>query len=368
MKMDLKSQIEEIRKKFDSFGSNEQMVRQGIILPILDALNWPWKIPWIVYPEYVIENLRVDYALFREENKPFMFIEAKNLGKITDDSKLQLFRYSVIKGVQIALLTDGKEWYFFLTAEEGNFDDRIFSKFDLIEDDLDYVCSILNKYLKYDTVILGDALDNARDDHKKLLMHKKTIEIIPLAWNKMIEEQNELLIGLLSGEVQKLCGIEPNTEDLIRFISEKIYNNSSEFRKEEINDSTIKYNYSKTSFIKYHRLTDDFTGTLPSHFNISGKTIYAKFWNAFFVEICNYLYDIDRNIFQDIINNQNDVFGRTQKIFSKNRSESGHTPKKIKNSWWVNTTFSSNDHRSNIIAMLKKYSININEVEIYLRK
>ena len=59
----------------------------------------------------------------------------KNIGQ-GGGAERQLFEYSFHKGVQLAILTDGREWNFFLPAEHGNYAERSVYKLDIVERDL----------------------------------------------------------------------------------------------------------------------------------------------------------------------------------------------------------------------------------------
>ena len=152
--------------------NNEAAVSQGVVLPLLSALGWPVFNTQIVSPEYVLEGRRVDYALLNpHNNKAKAFIEVKGVGKSVGAEK-QLFEYAFHRGVQLAILTDGLEWSFFLPLEQGDYDERRFYKLDIIEHDLKESAYRLNRYLNYDAVNSNDAIKFARDDYKDLLRRK----------------------------------------------------------------------------------------------------------------------------------------------------------------------------------------------------
>lgn len=116
------------RGEFDS----EEAVRQGIILPVLQALGWPIFETPVVFPEYSLGTRRVDYALCHPARKPSVFVEAKKIGHV-DGADRQLFEYAFHEGVPIAVLTDGQEWSFYLPGEQGRYDERRVYKLDLLE-------------------------------------------------------------------------------------------------------------------------------------------------------------------------------------------------------------------------------------------
>ena len=110
--------------------ANEAAVSQSIVRRLLGTLGWPIYDPQVVYPEYTVEGRRVDYALCHPASKPRIFVEVKAVGK-SEDAERQLFEYAFHMGVPLAVLTDGREWSFFLPAGAGSYDERRIYKLDL---------------------------------------------------------------------------------------------------------------------------------------------------------------------------------------------------------------------------------------------
>ena len=126
---------------------NEAAVSQGIVRRLLATLGWPVYDPQVVYPEYTLEGRRVDFALCHPANEPRIFIEVKGVGKATGAER-QLFEYAFHQGVPLAVLTDGREWSFFLPAGAGSYDERRIYKLDLastmspsLSGDLSAICA-----------------------------------------------------------------------------------------------------------------------------------------------------------------------------------------------------------------------------------
>src|SRR3972149_836128 len=105
--MDLQEHIIDIQKAIRAGQfSNEAAVSRGVVMRILQALNWPIFDTNVVWPEYPLETLKVDYALCHPPSKPTVIIEVKNIGNLEGaDSKL--FEYAFRAGVPMAILTDG---------------------------------------------------------------------------------------------------------------------------------------------------------------------------------------------------------------------------------------------------------------------
>lgn len=131
--MSLETDIEEIRNGIKAGRySSEAAVSQGIVLRLLHALSWPPYNTQIIWPEFVLEGRRVDYALCHPPCKPIALVEVKQIGE-SEGAERQLFEYAFHAGIPLAILTSGQEWNFFLPAERGDYGERRVYKLDIVE-------------------------------------------------------------------------------------------------------------------------------------------------------------------------------------------------------------------------------------------
>ena len=144
---------------------NEAIVSQGIVQRLLNVLGWPVCGPEIVAPEYSLGARRADYALCHPPREPMILIEVKQVGQ-SKGADRQLFEYAFHKGVPMAILTDGQEWNFFLPTEQGDYGERWLYKIDLLEREPQETESSLRRYLAYDAVRSGQAIEAARRDYR----------------------------------------------------------------------------------------------------------------------------------------------------------------------------------------------------------
>lgn len=225
--MTLADRIREIRAAIQSGSfANEAAVKQGAVLPLLADLGWPVFRTAVVAPEYSVASRRVDLALCDPPARPVVFVEVKQAGQ-TDGADRQLFEYAFHEGVPMAVLTDGQEWSFYLPAEQGRYEDRRVYRLDLVERDVDECERRLLRYLSYDAVRSREAIENARRDYRDVHRRRQIDETLPQAWRKLIEGPEELLIELLSDQVESLCGYRPDPDAVVRFLAERIPLSSS---------------------------------------------------------------------------------------------------------------------------------------------
>jgi hypothetical protein len=221
-RMSLDKHLEEIRLgiKTGRF-VNEAAVSQGIVLRLLHALSWPAYDTQIVCPEYSLQGRRVDYALCHPPGKPIAFVEVKQIGQ-SEGAERQLFEYAFHIGVPLAILTDGQEWNFFLPGEQGDYGERRVYKLDIIERDIFESASRLTRYLQYDAMVSGAAIEHAREDYRNVSRDRQMKSALPKAWVRLLEEEDELLLELVADRVESLCGYKPDPNTVARFLKENV--------------------------------------------------------------------------------------------------------------------------------------------------
>lgn len=217
--MSLTEKITEIQTSLrENRFPNEGSISTGIVLPILEKLGWNVFNPRFVLPEYTVRGGRVDYALFDHRERAVIFIEVKMLGN-TEGAEQQLFEYAFHQGVPFLILTDGREWNFFLPLEQGNYLDRKLYKLDLLERNSQIIIDKFNKYLSYNRVDQGIAWEEAKIDFREIARRREAERYIPQAWRSLIENQNDALLTLLIDNVEDLCGLRPERESCEIFLN-----------------------------------------------------------------------------------------------------------------------------------------------------
>ncbi|MBY0473499.1 MAG: hypothetical protein K2Q13_00375 [Nitrosomonas sp.] len=200
---------------------NETSVSQGIVLRLLHALSWPAYDTQVICPEYSLEGRRVDYALCHPPGKPIAFVEVKQIGQ-SEGTERQLFEYAFHIGVPLAILTDGQEWNFFLPGEQGDYGERRVYKLDIVERDISECMARLIRYLKYDAIVSGAAIDAEREDYRNVSRDRLMKSTLPKALTRLLEEEDELLLELVADRVESLCGYKPDPDTVARFLKENV--------------------------------------------------------------------------------------------------------------------------------------------------
>jgi predicted type IV restriction endonuclease len=200
---------------------NEATVSQGIVQRLLHSLGWPVYDTEVVAPEYSLGTRRADYALCHPPREPVILIEVKQVGQ-SKGADRQLFEYAFHRGVPMAILTDGQEWNFFLPTEQGDYSERQLYKLDILERDTLEAESSLRRYLEYEKVRSGQAIETARRDYRNAARKRQAQRTLPDAWAKLIESEDEILIELLSDKVEDLCGVKPDPDAVAGFLRKQL--------------------------------------------------------------------------------------------------------------------------------------------------
>jgi len=214
--------LEEVIKKIqgrlgDGVYPNEAAISFSIVMPILRNLGWDDSDPQQVMPEYSSGGRRVDFALCGTAKRPSLFIEVKGVGRVGEGDK-QLFEYAFHEGIPLCLLTDGRDWSFYLPSGQGSYDDRRIYRLKLNERTPSECAEILKKYLDRTRIVNGDAFEEAIKDHRDIALKREASRNIPKAWESLVSGPEDLLVELLAEQTEVICGYRPSNSETINFL------------------------------------------------------------------------------------------------------------------------------------------------------
>jgi len=215
--MDLTDFVRSLKNKPQIDKFDEATTKQTIILPILQILGWEIFDSEEVRPEFYVENRRVDYCL-RLNNQNEFFIEVKRTGEDLENHQEQLLEYAFRQGVELASLTNGVTWHFYLPMKKGDWTARRFYTIDILEQEPSEVANQFQKILSREQIRTRDSIRYAEGIYKGRLKKETILHALPKAWNKIISEPDELLVELLSEVTEKICGFKPRENVVIQFI------------------------------------------------------------------------------------------------------------------------------------------------------
>ncbi len=211
--------LDRVRERLvDGAYINEAAVSHGILVPLLQRLGWDCSDPDQVIPEYSSGRGRVDFALCTAGRRPAVFIEVKGVGRSVDGDR-QLFEYAFHEGVPICLLTDGRDWSFYLPSGQGSYDERRLYRLQLDDRSSAEAEEVFVRYLARPRITSGEAIDDAARDYRDAAAKRDAARALPRAWNELISEGEELLIELVGDKAEALCGFRPPDKAVAEFLA-----------------------------------------------------------------------------------------------------------------------------------------------------
>lgn len=214
----LRDLVERTARNQDLGTYNEDQTKQSILLPILQMLGWSIFDPTEVHPEYSAGKGRVDYAL-RVGGVNKVFVEAKRCSVDLEAHQEQLLRYAFEHGVPLAVLTNGTVWWFYLPLREGAWEQRKFYSLDLVERDPTDAADRLRDFLAREPVVAGKAVVRAEEVLTSRKRRAAVERTLPEAWDDLLSEQDETLVGLLRERVEQRCGHSPTDEEVGHYLA-----------------------------------------------------------------------------------------------------------------------------------------------------
>ena len=157
------SDIVKFTRKITEIDFDEAATKQFLVLPILTALGWNYANlnTLEVFPEFRIENGKVDYAL-QDEGKPLVLVECKRWSANIEmgEPQDQIARYIFQEGVDIGVATNGRKWdFYFAYKTHVPWRNRRFCSIEL--DNQQEAIANFQKYLSKSKVIDGSAKEAA---------------------------------------------------------------------------------------------------------------------------------------------------------------------------------------------------------------
>lgn len=196
----------------------ESAIATGVVLRVLNDLNWSVFDPAVVWPEYSTGIERVDFALCEPPEKPRVFVVVKRPGGIEDGVK-QSLEYAFRTDVPLLILTDGKIWRFYLSGEQDDHDREAISMLNLFESSVSKSSATLRTYIERSRVARGEALDTAREEYEIQNRRARSRRQIPEAWISLVDNSDELLIELVADAVESQAHVRPENVDVINFLA-----------------------------------------------------------------------------------------------------------------------------------------------------
>ena len=295
---------------------DEANTKQAVVLPVLDALGWDIFDVDEVEPEYRIEGKSaVDYALKGEDGRAKVFIEVKAPGERLEGHQEQLLKYAFKEGVELAVLTNGLEWWMYLPIRKVRWRERRFLALDLGGGDAEAVAEGLTRFLLKERVLSGEALKDA----EKLHSERAVEEAILRTWEAILSEPDGELVRLLGERVRERYGYRPSLERLRAFLKGRGATSPTPLPLAEAEET-------------------DFTGKKPRAVILNNVRIEVRSWREAVREVVRFLYARHRRGFWKRVK---DLKGKKRRYVSRS-PEGMVAPARISPELYVETNLNAN--------------------------
>lgn len=349
--------------------ASEEAAKFAAILPVLDYLGWRWSDLSEVMPEYRVGERRVDFCL-RLHGRPRVFLEAKKPAEDLGSSlhQEQLLDYAFREGVELAVLTNGIQWWLYLPAAQGSWEQRKFFVVDLVSQEATLAAEHLLRFLSKEAVSTGGATSAAREMLDSAKRGEAIQEALPVAWNRLATEPDELLSDLLAEAVEALCGHRPGATVVAEFLSRLA---APPPRAPSSSRPTPPPTAPGRSLPTVtpppppaSRLpAAGFTGTIPIGFTLFGTTHAVRTWKEVLLGVANALLARHGDGFEQVLA----IRGRKRLYFAL-EADALFEPSRIGESqYFAETNLSANDIVKRCRELLKTFGHDPSALEVSIR-
>ena len=355
-------------KKLDTF--DEASTKQAVVLRLLSFLGWDIFNVDEVSPDFSVNSFSVSYAL-RIKNSSKVFIEVKRIHEKLDNHQKSLLSFASREGVNVAILTNGIIWWFYLTAATESSQEKWFYSIDLLQQNADDFVPQMVDLLSKTKVARGQALKTAKslNQNKK---QKMASDIIPEAWNKLISQPNMIFVELLRETTEKICGYKVEAKIIERFLEKNLDKWLITKRPAaspapppkiievpKIEDKPAA-NFSIVPLIKSVKKADSYTDKEIKSFTFNGKTNPARNWEDMLINLCEYFATIHSKNFEKVLW----ISGEDNTYFSR-YSDQLRIPEKIKGTnIYVETKLRPDEIVRTSRSLLAEFGYNANDLTI----
>lgn len=286
---------------------DEAATKQIVLLRVISLLGWDIYNIEEVKPEFAIGNQRVDYSL-RHASANKVFIEVKKVGEDLERHQEQLLNYSFKEGVKLAILTNGISWRFYLPLHEGSWEQRKFYTIELYDQEPEDIAERFICYLEKENVLSDKAVESAEEIYNSKQKENVIGNTLPIAWNKLLSEPDELLIEIIADATEKLCGYKPDNSMVEDFISSNIIKGGGIEGK-----SVVKVNVRRTAHIS----GESYIGKSVTAFTLRNVRYEVRYWIDVLTKVTQLMYNLHTSNFNEVLQ----LRGRKRPYYTKNANE-----------------------------------------------
>ena len=330
MKERLETAINGIRANSKIPALDEAGVRTQVIDRLLERLGWEIFDENEFRREYPVPGGRVDYALL-DNGDPKVFIEAKGPTEQLGHHEDQLVTYSAKRGVPLATLTNGLEWWLYLPLQVGSFEARRFCRLDICNQDVSEVCDLLIEFLARENVYSGAAVENAEAHLRRLQDARKVDKALPRVWEEFLDGPDDQLVELINKKMKDKFRVEATPERIKGFLVE-LGKSAPIYKQRAVRTDSATYvpapkrPITRRTGVK----AGGYGGKRIKSFIVFGEQFHPRSWKKMVAEVANQVYLRDPLQFH---RQAPELRGTTREYFSRD-PEQLEQPQAVGDSGW----------------------------------
>lgn len=311
--------------------ADEASIKAGAVQRLLSLLGWnPFDVGE-VKPEYAVGAERIDFSL-RVKGANEVFIEVASPGESLEACQERLLRCALQEGVKLALLTNGSAWWFYLPLNEGSSEQRRFLAADLTEKEIEPLAKRFIDLLLKKNVASGNALRNAEHLYRDSRREHAVKEALPKAWQKMITDPDNLLVGLLMETTERLSGFRPETAEVEKFLREVSSSSAPQPDAAPAPEGSRAEQKIPPSFV------ENYTNKEVRSFTLLGRTSAPVNWKELLIAVSEEMHRRHAGSFDKCL-----ALGGTETAYFRRSAEGLNQPVQIPDSaYFVETKLNSN--------------------------
>ena len=350
---------------------DEASVRQVVVLQLLNALEWDQFNYAEVTPEFAVGGGRVDYSL-QVGGQSKVFIEVKRGGEALSSHQEQLLRYSFDRGVSLAALTNGLEWWFYLPLKEVSWEERRFSSIVITSEDRDDVEAVLLNVLSKGSVASGSAIEYGENLLERRRKDRIVNESLPKAWNSLVAEPDELLVELLVERVEHISKITPDSSLVRSFILDTVARVPDRSPTEltvpvRLTPERPVYRsepVSQTGTEDRVRLKGSAIRKKPVSFHFLGTGYTVNTWKDILQKLSEIMYDQTPTDFGEKVSG---LRGSSRAYYTRSEGDLDEPRPVGSSGWFVETKFHANAMLDQCYKLLRLFGYDKSDLEIFVR-
>lgn len=236
--------------------------------------------------------------------------------------------------MDLAALTNGLLWWLYLPKANGSWEQRKFFAIDIRQQSAAAVVEHFTTFLSRSAVASGAAFRAATDVLDGAKRQQTIIQALPIAWQRLSSEPDELLVDLIAEAVESQCGYRPEASAVAEFLL-KLQKPATYVALAKPQPRTI--NAPPPQAI--HVGGAGYTGRTPASFAIFGQRSDVHTWKDILIGVAVAIHGRHAESFERVLS----LKGRKRPYFAR-QAESLFSPAEIPGSpYYAETNLSAND-------------------------